>query len=337
MNKRANWRFTSICFGFCLVLALLSAMPALASSYVVDLRVVKVGNTYIKVKWKYYWSHSINVYITPSGGTKTFAGTTNGKSWTVSGLRPDTKYKIAVGDHNGYSRISARTTAGSDGADSDGAGSDGADSERASEAGIIQKTRPLPVTCPHLPPRITITGFTKYTQCRVVDQSAIGRMDLLKRGFIDAVDIWGYPSDSTEVCFGNAGSLVFLDAAYMPRKIMPLLSYERNGMTCGLIDRAGTVVLLREPTTFDQPVVPADPLPAAPVETSSIPLDNCFIKLVETLFLRAEPAGEIIGLVWLNSEVPVIDINGDWFEIEFEGKRGYISRLYHKVLRGGCD
>ena len=161
-------------------------------------------------------------------------------------------------------------------------------------------------------------------------------MDLLKRGYIDAVDIWGYPSDSTEVCFGNAGSLVFLDAAYTPRKLMPLLSFERNGMTCGLIDRAGTVVLLREPMTFDQPVVPADPTLPASVETSSIPVDNCFIKLVETLFLRAEPAGEIIGLVWLNSEVPVIDINGDWFEIEFEGKRGYISRFYRKVLRGNC-
>ena len=112
-------------------------------------------------------------------------------------------------------------------------------------------------------------------------------------------------------------------------------------MTCGQIDRAGTVVLLSDPMQLDQPIVPADPVPPAPAppapaETSSIPLDNCLIKLVETLFLRAEPDGEIIGLVWQNSEVPVLEANGDWYKIEFEGKTGYISRSYRKVLRGDC-
>ena len=131
-------------------------------------------------------------------------------------------------------------------------------------------------------------------------------------------------------------TLVFLDAAYTPRKLMPLLSFERNGMTCGRINRAGTVALLREPMELDQPIVPADPVPPASVETPSIPLNNCLIKLVETLFLRAEPDGEIIGLVWQNSEVPAFEINGHWYKVEFEGKTGYISRYFRKVLRGGC-
>ena len=48
------------------------------------------------------------------------------------------------------------------------------------------------------------------------------------------------------------------------------------------------------------------------------------------------PAGEIIGLVWLYSEVPVFETNGDWYKVEFEGKIGYISRNYRRVLRGGC-
>ena len=68
----------------------------------------------------------------------------------------------------------------------------------------------------------------------------------------------------------------------------------------------------------------------------TIPLVDCQIKLVETLFLRAEPAGEIIGLVWLNSEVPAFEINGYWYRVEFEGVTGYISRFHRKVLRGGC-
>ncbi|MCY4021384.1 MAG: SH3 domain-containing protein [Chloroflexi bacterium] len=110
--------------------------------------------------------------------------------------------------------------------------------------------------------------------------------------------------------------------------------YEHNGMTCALIDRAGTVVLLRVPMTFDQPIVPAH---HAPAEASSIPFDNCLVKLLETLFLRAAPGGEIIGLVGLNSEGPVFETNGDWYKVEFEGKTGYISRFYRKVLRGNCD
>ena len=69
---------------------------------------------------------------------------------------------------------------------------------------------------------------------------------------------------------------------------------------------------------------------------NAIPLSDCLIKLVETLFLRADPAGEIIGLVWLNSEVPAFEINGFWYKVEFEGKTGYISRYHRKVLRGGC-
>ena len=72
-----------------------------------------------------------------------------------------------------------------------------------------------------------------------------------------------------------------------------------------------------------------------------IPLVDCQIKLVATLYLRAEPAGQIIGLVWLNSEressaMPAYEINGYWYKIEFEGVTGYISRYHREVLYGNC-
>ncbi|MCY3779013.1 MAG: hypothetical protein OXG78_01770 [Chloroflexi bacterium] len=193
--------------------------------------------------------------------------------------------------------------------------------------------RPPDVTCPHLPPRVVVSGYAKETQCQMVDEAHIGRMELIQRGFIDAVDVWHYVNGGLEVCFRNDGWLVFLDATYLQRKVMELQHYHRDGMTCGRIDRIGTVVLLRSAPTTAPVTQPAEN--ALPI-LEAIPLSDCLIILVETLYLRAAPAGEIIGLVWLNSEVPAFEINGYWYKIEFEGRTGYISRFYRRVLSGGC-
>ena len=187
--------------------------------------------------------------------------------------------------------------------------------------------KPPPVTCPYLPSRVVVSGYAKRSQCQMVGEVVIGKTGLIGRGFIDAVDVWSYVNGGLEVCFRNSGWLVFLDATYLQRKVMELEHYHRDGMTCGRIDRIGTVVLLERAAPPAEGALPLfDP----------IPLSDCQIKLAETLFLRAEPAGEIIGLVWLNSEVPAFEINGYWYKVEFEGKTGYISRYHRKVLRGGC-
>lgn len=157
------------------------------------------------------------------------------------------------------------------------------------------KDCPLDVTCPHLPPRVVVFGYVQGTQCQMVNATGVGRMDLIERGFIDAVDVWSNVNGGIEVCFRNFRWLVFVDAA---------------------------------PPTDEGPA----PLPVY----ESIPQSDCQIKLQETLFLRATPGGEIIGLVWLNSEVPVFETTGDWYRTEFQGQTGYISRFYRRVLSGGC-
>ena len=196
--------------------------------------------------------------------------------------------------------------------------------------------RPPNVTCPHLPPdRAVVYDYVENTQCQMVGEVVIGVYpDLVARGFIDAVDVWNYVNGGVEVCFRQAGWLVFLDATYIQRMPMELEHYHRDGMTCGMIDRIGTVALLESAAPAETPA--AAESPATLPTFDSIPLSDCQIKLVETLFLRAAPAGEIIGLVWLNSEVPVFEINGYWYQVEFEGKTGYISRYHRRVLRGGC-
>ena len=125
----------------------------------------------------------------------------------------------------------------------------------------LMTLRPPVQTCPELTDGVSIFGYGFNTQCRRVGGDGVGREDVIEQGFADAVDIWSVVSSRVELCFHNEGYLVFLDAAYAPRKLMPLLSFERNGMTCGQIDRAGTVVLLSDPMQLDQPIVPPDPVP----------------------------------------------------------------------------
>lgn len=187
-------------------------------------------------------------------------------------------------------------------------------------------------TCPYLPPSVVVFGYGRETQCQVVDQEGVGRMDLIERGIINAVDIWNSVTSPVEVCFRSAGTLVFLDATYILRRLTDLDSYERDGMTCGQIDRIGTVVLLT-PAPSTEPSATA---PSAVISPGGIPLSDCRIKLTETLHLRATPGGAIIGLAWQNTEVTVYAIDGHWYLIDFKGQSGYISRYHREVLRGGC-
>ena len=128
---------------------------------------------------------------------------------------------------------------------------------------VVQKREPRPpvVTCPSLPPSVVVFGYVEGTQCQMVDAAGVGNLEVIQRGFINAVDIWSYVNGGIEVCFRTAGSLVFLDADYAPRMLMDLPSFQPNGMTCGAIDRAGTVVLVHPgaPSTPVSPTPPGEP------------------------------------------------------------------------------
>lgn len=206
--------------------------------------------------------------------------------------------------------------------------------EGESEGKIVSVEREFVSTCPLLPPSVAVSGYNIHTQCQIVDSAGVGRMDLIKRGVISAVDVWGNVNSSVEVCFQNIGVLVFLDADYAPRMLSEMETYERDGMTCGAISGHGTVALLPHPPPIAP--APAEEAPAALPIIEEVAAESCQIKLTETLFLRAEPSGDIIGLVWLNSEVPVFETIGMWHKTAFQGQTGYISREYRRVLRGDC-
>ena len=109
--------------------------------------------------------------------------------------------------------------------------------------------RPLGTTCIDLNQATGIVvhatyGLASGVQCQRLGGGGIGVQAIVDGGFIDAVDIWGYVEQGVEVCFPQAGNLLFLDARMMPRAIAPLASQIVNGMTCGAIETPGSIVLM---------------------------------------------------------------------------------------------
>ncbi len=112
--------------------------------------------------------------------------------------------------------------------------------------------RPLATTCIDLRQATGIAvhatyGLASGVQCQRLGGGGIGVQSIVDGGFIDAVDIWGYVEQGVEVCFPQAGELLFLDARTMPRAIAPLAAHTVNGMTCGAVETPGSIVLMPLP------------------------------------------------------------------------------------------
>jgi hypothetical protein len=76
--------------------------------------------------------------------------------------------------------------------------------------------------------------------------------ELIENGVILAVDIFqlsGQQEDNefgvhVPVCLLGSGRLIFLDATTSPRTMVELETFTQDGMTCGWIPNAGTLVLI---------------------------------------------------------------------------------------------
>ena len=109
--------------------------------------------------------------------------------------------------------------------------------------------RPLAMTCLDLQAtsdiRIRATnGLGSGVQCQRLDGGGVGIQSIIDAGFIDAVDVWGYVEQGVEVCFPQAGRIIFLDALTIPRAMSPLESYRVDDMTCVWIESPGSLVLM---------------------------------------------------------------------------------------------
>ena len=86
-------------------------------------------------------------------------------------------------------------------------------------------------------------GLHSGVQCQQLDGGGIG-IQALAENYISAVDIWGYVDQGIEVCFPQAGRLIFLDARTIPRSMSLMQSHISDGMTCASIETPGSIVLL---------------------------------------------------------------------------------------------
>ena len=246
----SNKRLFSASVVLGLIVALLAATPALAIESVYGLRASHVSPSTITVKWTPgSGSFTYQIYLKPEDGEAKLVRITDSTSHKFRYLKSGESYTITVDDGLARAQITVTT--------------------KRKPVTSTRRHPDTPNTCNLLPPRITITGHMENTRCQVVDERGVGRSDLIERGVIDALDVWKYVPDNVEVCFSNAGDLVLMDADYAPRMVMELETYERDGMTCAMIDRAGTVVLLASEAPAEAPATVEEP--AAVVAPAALP------------------------------------------------------------------
>ena len=186
-------------------------------------------------------------------------------------------------------------------------------------------------TCAELPDRYRISGMAAGTHCQTVSAAAVGVSSLVAQGIIDAVDIWGRDSD-VEVCFHNHGVLKFLDAATSPRQVMDLAAVHVNGMTCGQVNRSGTVVLLEAPTTTDVRVEdPPAPITPESAELAEPEADaGCQLKTTGIVSLRVGPSVNYarMDVIPLNRRLTGLARTSAWYRVAYAGQVGWVSAEY---------
>ena len=287
----------------------------------------------------------------------------NVNSYVITGLKPGMDYTFEVRAKNAggvsepvsvsYSIVPADTddqTPSSDfpsisNRDSTRLGGDTGISDRdsapsssdTSRSGAILESRPIATPTLSGPAfncteaqkaRISISDQPIGLNLQCVGPEGIGNADLIKRGGVFGIDVWGWVRGYPEFCFLQSGDLAFLDAAYTPRRLMHINAYSRAGMTCAQIDRAGTLVLLPSDTTL---LPTAEPTAAS----ASMTLGDCSATTLDFLNLRASPGGAILRVLPAYVTLDVYKRQGAWIQVEYYGQRGWISAEYTNQL-GDC-
>ena len=161
-------------------------------------------------------------------------------------------------------------------------------------------------------------GLQSGVQFKQVDGGGIGSQEVIERGFIDAIDVFGYVEQGATVCFPQLGALLFLDASRSPRTVEEIPSYATDdGMTCVDLTRQGTVVL-----------VPGTPTTAAAEPADSAGLADCMVTLTEVLNFRDGPGGAVIGVLPAAITLTALERTPEWFMVDYYGQQGWVSAVY---------
>lgn len=148
----------------------------------------------------------------------------------------------------------------------------------------------------------------------------VGVQSIIDRGVLDVVDVFGNANQYFEVCFPQKGAIVFMDAATVPRNIFDIPTFAKDSYTCGAMNRAGTLVLVRQATapSVDQALVQrfidatTDPI------SSAIALEDCEVTSVHNLNMREEPWGVKLDVLLKHTTVMATARTESWFRVNYE-------------------
>jgi hypothetical protein len=203
-------------------------------------------------------------------------------------------------------------------------------------------------TAPPVSTCLTLDGVSAYnlnpaTQCQRVNAMQIANPDIQAGDFVDAVDVWGWVTPETQICFAAAGggSFKFIDTVAMPRTVQDLPACSLNGMSCASINGQGMLVLLpgdAPPACAEAPQAPA---PSAPARN----LSDCMVKTTAVLRFRESPGGGLIIRDWIpdsllpkDATLTAVERTDAWFKVDFYGVKGWISADWVEPAGGGaCD
>ncbi len=230
---------------------------------------------------------------------------------------------------------------GNGGSDDDGDGDGAGGGVIVTADGTVVRSGPSPAeTCQNLAPAIVVSNAASGTACQLVSGPSIGHPDVAAAMPASVVDVWGWVTPDTRVCFqASSGSIRFIDTAANPRTVANLAAYSQGGRVCAIINGPGQVALIADGS------VPA----AAQQQTGPIgsrTLSGCMVRLEYTLNFRESPGGPRLEFTdpwgeripgWLPASVTLtaLERTTDWFKVDYHGTQGWISAQYVEP-RGTC-
>lgn len=309
-------------FFFAVVFALI-ATSALSKLEAQKIEVEAMCDNRLSVSWSPPpGARGYNIVPAGDGGGKIKCSRSESKC-VITGLKPGRIYEYFFDPVNGVPAESSIRLKGP---------STGACPEYIA---VTPTQRPAANTCANLSPDIVVRGFNPFaTQCQRVGDAGVGIDALIARGIIDAVDVYGRLDGEMQVCFRNRGSLLFLDAATVPRAMSELPPESTNGLTCGRINRLGTVVLLAGgDAPVEAPVVRTE---ASPVSAPAN-VDGCQLTTTAVLSLRGGPSLFYARRDFIprGTRLTATARTDGWFMVRYDDLGGWVSGEY-VTASAGC-
>ncbi len=261
------------------------------------------------------------------------------RSYTFSSLSPGEQYSVGVRAVNSIGSspevmAAVRTESEDSGEARDGSGAGAADDDGDGDSDEGSGGElPIARTLDDLLPDIVVRNWLLGAQGQRLAEAWRTGAPELSRGFVDAVDLWGYITPGIEVCFRRSGtSIIFIDTAKIPRSQTALSVYiDSQGMVCGIINSPGIVVLMADGTGAPPT---ASPAPATGGESTKL-LNDCIVTTQVWLNFRASPSGTVLYTLAPAVSLTAEEYRDGWYQVDFYGEKGWLSADY-VTPEGSC-